>query len=475
MYSSKSSSSSSSVPVVPHALPLVGHAFALSKNPRNFILKAKQQCGPIFRIQLPMLSGYVVTGDYVNEILRASRHQFSFQEGIDTIIPLGRVTRLSYDHKYKGEPYSLRDRNPVSYPIKYHLGANNLHHFSTRIQEASHEAFEQELVLGPGETRLITVWPMMTRIIARISCFCFAGRQVAHIPKFVDSMAQFTQKIIIAGTFLSLLPTWLGNYVVRRFLSLEKEIDLFMTHLTPQLEHLEDNGYDDEKDMTYGAWLLTLPRRDGSIRPAQEIAYRFKDVVLASVHTTSHFLTFALHELACRPTLVEHLRQEIKTLPADQQLNPSVINDLPLLDSFFREVLRYNVDYLGLHHKALQDVLLSNGAVIPKGALVFCAMDDANTFPNNSNDPSLTSFDAYRYLDSDQPSTTTTMPGFVTFGFGPHACPGRFFAVMEVKYSIAKFVSRYNMTTLSGQRGKDVVIMGMTRNPPKDPILFEGI
>ncbi|ORZ18636.1 cytochrome P450 [Absidia repens] len=388
--SSSSASNASQANLAPGALPLVGHLFTLSKDPRRFIDYAKKESGP-----------------------------------------------------------------------------------------------SSELNLGPGETKLIAVWPILTRIIARITCLCFAGRQVTNVPHFVDAMAHFTRKIITAGTFLALLPTWLGNVVVRRFLSLEHEIDLILNHLTPQLEHIKQDGKvdDDEQGLTFGSWLMTVPRRDGSLRTPKQTAYHFKDVVLASVHTTSHFLTFAIHELSCRPDLVQALRDEINTtLPDKNDRSANAINDLPLLDSFLREVLRCNVDYLGLHHKAVQDVVMSNGVVIPKGALVFCAMDEANrvvTDPGKSGttcSSSLDVFDAYRHmgvaLDEKCASLTTD---FITFGNGPHACPGRHFAIMEIKFNISKFVTRYNIKSPTGQRAKDSVIMGMTRNPPHDPILFEGI
>jgi hypothetical protein len=60
-----------------------------------------------------MLSGYVVTGPYVAEVLRSSRKDFSFKDGIETIVPLGRATEVSYGHIYRGEgELNPRDKNP---------------------------------------------------------------------------------------------------------------------------------------------------------------------------------------------------------------------------------------------------------------------------------------------------------------------------------------------------------------------------
>lgn len=326
-------------------------------------------------------------------------------------------------------------------------------------------------------------WSLLTVLISNISCPCFAGSKVGHDEDLIRGMATFTQKIIKAGVFLSFFPDWLGKFLVRNFYSVEHEMDLIMKLLVPELRKIRNGEAGDDYEVTFATMALNLPKEDGGLRTVEDAAYYFNSIALASIHTTSHFASFALHELACRPSLVEDLRKEIATLGND--ITPESAATLPLLDSFFREVLRYDVDYLGMHHLALQDSTLSTGHVIPEGSIVVGALEQVHRDPRFlpvdpdsgeliMGDSPLEVFDAYRFVDKKMKSTTVG-PNHLTFGIGAHACPGRYFAANEIKYVLVEMLIRYNVRTKSGARAKDNVLFGMTRFPSNEHLIFEGL
>lgn len=325
----------------------------------------------------------------------------------------------------------------MTYIIKHKFKPDEIGVFSERIQKGFATALASELALKPGEKKAVVTWDFMSVTISYISCPCFAGSRVGNNPELIKAMAVFMQKIIKAGTFLSLLPGWLGDFLVRHFLSVEKELDLIMELIVPELAKIQLGELDDHEP-TFISMALSLPRRDGSRRSIQDTAFWFKEVALASIHSTSHFTTFALHELACRPALLADLREKIRQIRGPRTPE-SVSSQVPLLDSFLREVLRYNIDYLGLPHRAVQDVMLSTGQVIPKDGLVFLALRDNHDHPLEPDAAGLTStplneFDAYRYvLQTDTTNATpriyqSSMIGlnFTPFGLGAHACPGTY-------------------------------------------------
>jgi cytochrome P450 len=332
-----------------------------------------------------------------------------------------------------------------------------------------------------GESRVVNTWDTLTVLISSISCPCFAGSKVGYNKELNVRMASFTQKVIRAGAVVTLLPEWASNFIVSRFLSVEKEMDLIMKLLVPELEKIRDGveGADDE--VTFTSMALTLPTEDGSQRSVKNAAYFFNAIALASIHTTSHFTSFALHELSCRPELVKDLRDELATLT---ERTPETVSKLPLMDSFFRESLRHNGDFLGLRHLALNDTTISSGHVIPKGSLVVCAVDqmhrderyvpDYQVTGNARPTLPLDQFDAYRFYGKDVTSTTLGVE-YLAFGLGAHACPGRFFAANEIKYVISEMISRFNIRTKSGKRATDNVLFGMARFPPLEPLIFERV
>lgn len=371
----------------------------------------------------------------------------------------------------------------VIYPIKHNFKENQIDIFSERIQTALKYSLGKELALDKGEERSVDTWSLLAILVSNISCPCFAGSKVGHNEDLIVGMASFTQKIIKAGIFFSFFPDWLSKFCVRNFYSVEKEMDLIMKLLVPELRKVRNGEYGDDFEVTFATMSLNLPKEDGSLRSVEDAAYYFNNIALASIHTTSHFASFALHELACRPSLVDDMRKELATLGDNR--TPETVANLPLMDSFFREVLRYDVDYLGLHHMALQDSVLSTGQIVPKGSLVVSALEqnhrDTRYLPIDpdsgeivTGDSPLGVFDAYRFVDKKMKSTTIGT-NLLTFGIGAHACPGRYFAANEIKYVISEMLIRYNIRTKSGLRAKENVLLGMTRFPPTEPLIFQGV
>ncbi|EPB83724.1 hypothetical protein HMPREF1544_09518 [Mucor circinelloides 1006PhL] len=470
-------------PLIKGAKPIIGNLLDLQKDPAKYLDNAKNTYGPCFRIAVPGQGKLcVVTGPLIGEVMKSTKN-FSFTQGIETLVPAAKVVQISYQHKFVVENISPREKHPIVYPIKHNFKENQIDVFSERIQAALKHALDQELDLNKGEERVVDVWDTLTVLISNISCPCFAGSKVGNDKELIAGMAQFTQKIIKAGIFLSVLPTWLGNFVVRRFFSVEYEMDLIMTLLVPELEKIRNGQAGDDYEVTFASMALNLPKEDGSARTVQDAAYYFNNIALASIHTTSHFASFALHELACRPTLIRDLRNEVATLGNNR--TPESVAKLPLMDSFFREVLRVDTDFLGMHHLALQDTTISTGQVIPKGSLVVGALEqihrdirflpvDEETGEVFMGERPLEEFDAYRYVGKKIKSTTVGLD-HLTFGLGAHACPGRFFAANEIKYVLAEMLVRYDVKTKTGKRAPDNVLLGMTRFPPREPLIFTGL
>ena len=55
--------------------------------------------------------------------------------------------------------------------------------------------------------------------------------------------------------------------------------------------------------------------------------------------------------------------------------------------------------------------------------------------------------DLAKVLEAKNLSTVTTSDTFLSFGHGRHACPGRFFAAMEMKLLLAYIVLNYDVKT----------------------------
>lgn len=116
------------------------------------------------------------------------------------------------------------------------------------------------------------------------------------------------------------------------------------------------------------------------------------------------------------------------------------------------------------------DVTLSSGDVIPKGTLTLVSTirhwdDKIYEEPYK--------FDGRRFFRLRQQKETESGAHFVSatqdhfgFGYGLHACPGRFFATEEVKFILAHMLLHYDIRPVAGSDVNPLHYgISMTANP----------
>lgn len=195
---------------------------------------------------------------------------------------------------------------------------------------------------------------------------------------------------------------------------------------------------------------------------------------LAAIHTTSNLLTNVMYDLTAYPEYIEPLREEIKTIAEEEGiLQKTSLTKLRLMDSVLKETQRVNPVSMGkisislflsptclenilinrvhiasIHRYADQEIPLSDGTIIPKGASIVVSSHERL---NESIYPDANTYNGYRFLNKrDEPGNAhrfqmvTTAPDHLAFGHGIHACPGRFFASNEVKILLIHLLMKYD-------------------------------
>ena len=160
-------------------------------------------------------------------------------------------------------------------------------------------------------------------------------------------------------------------------------------------------------------------------------------------------MSHVLYDLAAFPEYIEPLREEVETITAVDGWTKAAMGKMRKLDSFLKESQRLNgiglsaspfpllcpplsftpTTYRNLAsvgRKALKDVTLSDGTVLPAGTLVV-----ANSYPMHHDDahyPGAAAFDPFRFArirEGDGEGTkhqfVATSNSYVPFGVGRHA------------------------------------------------------
>jgi len=136
--------------------------------------------------------------------------------------------------------------------------------------------------------------------------------------------------------------------------------------------------------------------------------------------------------------------------------------------------------------RSLKPFIFSDGTVIPPGALIFAAGQARHMDPTKHPTPDLFDGFCFSNLEKEQQENSfrpltgnlggtmsgarfklvTTTPDYLVWGYGRHACSGRFFAALVLKLVLAHVVLRYDVKYENEEdvRPEDVIV-GFSRLP----------
>lgn len=132
----------------------------------------------------------------------------------------------------------------------------------------------------------------------------------------------------------------------------------------------------------------------------------------------------------------------------------------------------------------LKPITLSNGQVVPAGVMIeiptVSINSDAAVFPDADQFDPLRFYKLRKKARDEGSVEAAALNQFVsinqsslTFGYGRHACPGRFFAAKEMKMIVAHALLKYDFMLSEGssERYPNIEFAGMVSGCPPSPSL----
>ncbi|KAF9244148.1 cytochrome P450 [Melanogaster broomeanus] len=345
--------------------------------------------------------------------------------------------------------------------FEYTLG-HNVHYNPYHVQDEVVTAFEETLDLnGNGKLEF-----MSSKIVCRTGNRIFVGLPLCRDPDWIDLNIRFMFDVIKGGIIIGLFP----NLVARFMTCVPESTRRGMKHLGPIIEErqkdLAENGNvwaDKPHDLI--SWLMN--EAVDSERTIKNWTLRVLAVNIAAVHTTANSFTQALYRLAANPQYMQPLREEVESVIASEGWSKDALGKMYKIDSFLRESQRLEGNTaLTMLRKALKDFRFSDGTVIPKGA--FLAVAAYSTHLDDGLYENAHRFDPFRFANmhgedeegANQQFVSLT-PEYLPFGLGRHACPGRFFAAVQLKTMLAHVVLSYDIKLENGAAQPQSVQIGI--------------
>ncbi|KAF5363880.1 hypothetical protein D9756_000065 [Leucocoprinus leucothites] len=408
---------------------------------------------PVFKIPRYFSWLVIITGrEHLEDIRKATDDSLSF---LDAIEQAGQFD-YTISPKLKADYFHI---NVVRGPMTRNIGTR----FPDFLDEIN-KTFEDLLGGADQDWVSIPCYSSVVHIVSRLSARFFVGPELSSNPKYTKIMQDYAFHVFEDGVLLRLLPDWLKPFAHHAIFNskarLQEVEDYLRPILTKRLEASAEKIADDSNDMI--TWLWNAAPEDH--RTLHDIAIRMIFLNIAAIHTTASLLTHVLFNLATYSSYIEPLREEISKIIELEGWNKISIEKMRKLDSFVKESQRlHGSESASVGRLAMSDFTFSDGTVIPKGTHVAIAGRSINHDERYYQNPQ--EFQGFRFADKDplKWQMSALNPEFMTFGVGRHACPGRFFAVAEVKAIVARMLLEYDikLTDEKGGRPKDLWFTGI--------------
>ncbi|CCM00817.1 uncharacterized protein FIBRA_02859 [Fibroporia radiculosa] len=391
----------------------------------------------------------VTSTPLIEELRRAADDELSFAESTNEVLQIPYTLGANIHH------------NPYHIPIVRSQLTRNLSTLFPDLRDEIAAAFNDEIPLKGDDWVKIRARDAITQIVCRTSNRVFVGLPLCRDPDYCELNKRFTIDVVTKAYALSLLPDVLKPIVGKLLKTVERSVDRGVEHVEPlitkrlnKMNELGDEWADKPTDMLQ--WLIEDAQ--GEERTVRALVLRILTVNFAAIHTSSMGFINVLHYLAAHPQYVQPMREEVDAVLEQEGWSKTALGKMRRVDSFIREVQRLTgLGATSMQRLALKDFTFSDGTFIPAGT--FVAVPVRAIHYDEEIYPHATLFDPWRFSsmrDEDgegtKHSAVSTSTEYILFGHGRHACPGRFFAVNELKAMLAHILLTYDVR-LEGKEG----------------------
>ncbi|KAI9441475.1 cytochrome P450 [Lactarius indigo] len=268
----------------------------------------------------------------------------------------------------------------------------------------------------------VPVIETILRVVSATTNRLFVGLPLCRNQDYLILNLNFTANLVKIATIIGMFPKPLKPIAARLLSNLPSQIRQEMEFIRPMVEErfarMDEFGEDwDDKPM----------------------------------------FTNVLYRLLSIPEYVEPLRHDVETAVAEEGWAKAGLDKMHKIDSFLRETQRFD-SLVTMLRLALRPFTFSNGVTVPAGTLIAAPTGAIHRDEDIYPDPE--EFDGSRFvkLRKQDEGAMGGRQAFslshnnLTFGYGRHACPGRFFAVNEVKTFLAHVVVTYDVKFEEGKQ-----------------------
>ncbi|WQF88025.1 Putative cytochrome P450 [Colletotrichum destructivum] len=282
-------------------------------------------------------------------------------------------------------------------------------------------------------------------VVTRVSAVLFVGPNLAHNVEWQEIAQSFASIATEAELARRRWPVFMRRFLdgflqePRKLKDLVDRARRLIDHeLATRNRSMTSIGAPNYYDRDCLDWFEQL-RGDGEF----DVVFGQLFLVAAGTHNVSLTMTSLMYDLLLHPELIHDLRAEAVKVITESGWTKSSLDKLRLLDSCMRETQRYRITDPVLYRRAEEPVTLPDGTFLAKGTHTAFPSPRALGAPGDK-------FHCGRVMAVRTPEMETrsqfssTGLDYLSMGHGRTACPGRFFASVEIKICFVHLLLKYD-------------------------------
>ncbi|KAI6376192.1 hypothetical protein MCOR25_002827 [Pyricularia grisea] len=366
----------------------------------------------------------------------------------------------------------------------------SLKYLTDEISDEASAALQEHLGNDAQDWKEASIKPIVRNLNARLSARVFVGPELCRNKAWLEVSASYVRQCSVAALKLQKWPRVM-QWPVSFFLPECRALRRMTCDARRILESISSNRNKPVDPKRRGGDTI-LWIQEALTKAKLSHKYSVTDFQLGlgfvAIHTTTELLTNALLDIVTIGSeLIDELRREIiqvfngghgNTLYNDGEVfTKERLYKLRLLDSTLKETQRLGMSRFGVMPRvATAPVTLKSGLTIPAGAytnVLLTAHTDPSIYPSPEK------FDPRRFLSlRSRPGQdrnwqmVTTSPHHLAFGYGDHACPGRFLAAAQAKIALVRLLMEYDWRLEGGRPESLNMGGGISSADPNAKVLF---
>ncbi|KAI0148188.1 cytochrome P450 [Hypoxylon sp. NC0597] len=335
----------------------------------------------------------------------------------------------------------------------------------TKALSDESEFLLSKLVGDSPDWREMELAHLAGEIVPRLAARAFMGEELCRNDEWLEATRQYQQNWLYGSNKLNVVPKPLRKFVhwvLPECIALRSTMKDARRVLAPTIAKRREMreaavvaGREAPRfDDAFG-WLEEETAAKGIVCDETLVADFQIAMSLVAYHTTTDLLKQFMIDLAYHEECMQPVREEVIQLLRAEGMSKTSFYKMQLLDSGLKETQRMKpIEHIMLRRLVLDDVRLSNGLLLKKGTRTLVdsrAMRNPAVY-ENPDEWDITRFVKLRSQPGGAASAQLVSPtvNHFAFGYGKHACPGRFFAATALKVMLCHLLVNYEWKLAPG-------------------------